>query len=38
VRAYVEVLLEDVDRDVAQPTDRDPLIDRGRRLIAELSG
>lgn len=38
VRAYVEVLLEDVNRDVAQPTDRDPLIDRGQRLIAELSG
>jgi uncharacterized membrane protein len=38
VRAYVEVLLEDVARDVAQPTDRDPLIDRGQRLIAELSG
>lgn len=37
VRAYVEVLLEDVDRDVAQPTDRDPLIERGRRLVAELS-
>jgi uncharacterized membrane protein len=38
VRAYVEVLLEDVNRDVAQPTDRDPLMDRGQRLIAELSG
>jgi uncharacterized membrane protein len=38
VRAYVEVLLEDVERDVAQPADRDPLIERGRRLIAELSG
>ncbi len=37
VRAYVAVLLEDVERDVVQSADRDPLIERGRRLLSELS-
>jgi uncharacterized membrane protein len=38
LREYVEVLLEDVRRDVPQPADRDPLLQRGNQLIADLSG
>lgn len=34
---YVRVLLDDVRRDVAQPADRDPLVERGTQLIADLS-
>jgi uncharacterized membrane protein len=37
VRDYVRVLLDDVQRDVAQPADRDPLLERGNRLIKGLS-
>jgi uncharacterized membrane protein len=37
LRDYVSVLLDDVRRDVAQPADRDPLLERGKLLIADLS-
>jgi uncharacterized membrane protein len=36
VRRYVEVLLDDVGRDIVQPADRDPLLERGRALLLEL--
>ncbi|MGW5239259.1 DUF2254 domain-containing protein [Monashia sp. NPDC004114] len=36
LRDFVRVLLDDVKRDVAQPADRDPLVERGDRLLAEL--
>jgi uncharacterized membrane protein len=34
--AYVRVLLDDVERDVAQAADREPLLERGRRLVVQL--
>ena len=37
LREYVTVLLDDVRRDVAQPADRDPLLERGDRLLADLA-
>jgi uncharacterized membrane protein len=37
LRDYVRVLLDDVGRDLAQPADRDPLLERGHRLISALS-
>jgi uncharacterized membrane protein len=37
LRDYVRVLLDDVERDVAQPADRDPLLVRGNHLITALS-
>jgi uncharacterized membrane protein len=37
LEGYVRVLLDDVRRDVAQPADRDPLLERGNQLIADLS-
>lgn len=33
---FVEVLLDDVRRGVAQPADRDPLVERGTHLLAHL--
>jgi len=36
LRDFVRVLLDDVERDMAQQADRDPLLDRGDRLLAEL--
>jgi uncharacterized membrane protein len=36
LRAYVGVLLDDVRRDVDQPADRDPLLERGSQLMADL--
>jgi uncharacterized membrane protein len=38
LREYVTVLLDDVRRDIEQPADRDPLLDRGNRLLADLAG
>jgi uncharacterized membrane protein len=35
--AYVDVLLQDVRRDIAQPSDRDPLLKRGNELISALT-
>jgi uncharacterized membrane protein len=37
VRRYVEVLLDDVGRDIVQPADRDPLLEQGRALLRELA-
>jgi uncharacterized membrane protein len=37
LRAYVDILLEDVQRDIAQPSDRDPLLKRGNELISALT-
>lgn len=37
LRDYVTVLLDDVTRDIAQPADRDPLVERGNRLLADLA-
>ena len=36
LRDFVRALLDDVKRDVAQRADRDPLVERGDRLLAEL--
>jgi len=38
VRRYVEVLLDDVGRDIVQAADRDPLLEHGRALLLELTG
>jgi uncharacterized membrane protein len=37
LRDYVTVLLDDVRQDITQPADRDPLLERGSRLLAELA-
>ena len=37
LREYVHVLMEDVRRDVAQPSDRDPLLKRGNELLSALT-
>jgi uncharacterized membrane protein len=37
LRRYVAVLLEDVQRDVPQSADREPLVERGTALLAELA-
>ena len=37
VHDFVAVLLDDVSRVVPQPADRDPLLEQGRRLLAELA-
>jgi hypothetical protein len=37
VRRYVEVLLDDVGRNIVQPADRDPLLEQGRALLRELT-
>jgi len=34
---YVRVLLDDVQRDIAQPADCAPLLDRGNRLLSDLT-
>jgi uncharacterized membrane protein len=36
VRSFVETLLDDVERLIAQPVDRDPLLSTGRELIERL--
>jgi uncharacterized membrane protein len=36
LRDFVRVLLDDVERDIAQPADRDPLLERGDRLLTAL--
>jgi uncharacterized membrane protein len=38
VRRYIEILLDDVEHDVRQPADREPLVERGRQLLEQLSG
>jgi uncharacterized membrane protein len=38
VQQYVQILLEDVERDIMQPADREPLLARGRQLVKQLSG
>jgi uncharacterized membrane protein len=37
LRDYVTVLLDDVKQDMAQPADRDPLLERGNRLLSNLA-
>ena len=37
LREYVTVLLDDVKQDITQPADRDPLLERGNRLLSELA-
>ena len=37
LREYVHVLMEDVRRDIAQPSDRDPLLRRGNDLLSDLT-
>jgi hypothetical protein len=37
LRDYVTVLLDDVRRDITQPADRDPLLERGNRLLSDLA-
>jgi uncharacterized membrane protein len=34
---YVTVLLDDVKQDIAQPADRDPLLERGNRLLSDMA-
>lgn len=37
LREYVTVLLDDVKQDITQPADRDPLLERGNRLLSDLA-
>jgi len=37
LREYVRILLADVERDIAQASDRDPLLERGKELLSALT-
>jgi uncharacterized membrane protein len=37
LRDYIHVLLDDVQRDIVQPIDRDPLLKRGNELLSDLA-